>query len=107
MYAVSLCHYLRLAPEGGRDFFLLTITKSTMPAPKATVKSGNCAVLGFQRLDKVFQPLILRFLCGDRATTSSYRALAVSYVQPARCSVVALLLLLRNTGVFRNDILHH
>ena len=63
---ILLCQYLRAVPEGDRDL-LVPAHRDELEhaAPKAAVKVGDDAVLGFQRLDEVRQPFALRFLCRD------------------------------------------
>lgn len=80
---------------------LPTVTNSTIPPQKTTVKVDDCSVLVFKHLDEVRQPFALSFLRGNGG-----RYLIVPPDQPIVAFLI-LVLVLRNAGVLCHYVLRH
>lgn len=106
---ILLCRYLRAVPEGDRNL-LIPAHRDELDhaAPKAAVKVADGAVLRFQRLDEVRQPFALHFLCGDGC--NHFIVPSLGFIVPLNQPVIAflvLILVLRNAGILRHDVLRH
>lgn len=104
-----LCQYLQTVPEGDRDLLVPSYRNELdHAAPKTAIKLANDSVLGFQYLDEVRQPFALRFLGGDGGHHLIVPSLGfiVTPDQPI-VSFLVLVLILRNAGILRHDILRH